>query len=87
MCVYSRETDGTVYRRVIAHLVPLCEIDSIQLKNTGAHFYRQGDIHVVSVCISEFPSVGYKSFHLFNTHTFTHLPTPHTTFLCMHMTL
>ncbi|XP_031661468.1 phospholipase A1 member A isoform X8 [Oncorhynchus kisutch] len=51
------ETDGTVYRRVIAHLVPLCEIDSIQLKNTGARFYRQGDIHFVSVCISEFPSV------------------------------
>uniref|UniRef100_A0A8C7PWW0 Phospholipase A1 member A n=1 Tax=Oncorhynchus mykiss TaxID=8022 RepID=A0A8C7PWW0_ONCMY len=52
------QTDGTMYRRVIAHPVPLCEIDSIQLKNTGAHFYRQGDIHVVSVCISEFPSVG-----------------------------
>uniref|UniRef100_A0A4W5MZB4 Phospholipase A1 member A n=1 Tax=Hucho hucho TaxID=62062 RepID=A0A4W5MZB4_9TELE len=52
------ETDGTVYMRVIAHLVPLCEIDSIQLKNTGARFYRQGDIHFVSVCISEFPSVG-----------------------------
>ncbi|XP_064832577.1 phospholipase A1 member A-like isoform X4 [Oncorhynchus masou masou] len=51
------ETDGSVYRRVIAHLVPLCEIDSIQLKNTGARFYRQGDIHFVSVCISEFPSV------------------------------
>nr|XP_046219501.1 phospholipase A1 member A-like [Oncorhynchus gorbuscha] len=52
------QTDGTIYSRVIAHPVPLCEIDSIQLKNTGAHFYRQGDIHVVSVCISEFPSVG-----------------------------
>ncbi|XP_023864652.1 phospholipase A1 member A isoform X1 [Salvelinus sp. IW2-2015] len=52
------QTDGTMYRRVIAHPVPLCKIDSIQLKNTGAHFYRQGDIHVVSVCISEFPSVG-----------------------------
>ncbi|XP_020314879.1 phospholipase A1 member A isoform X2 [Oncorhynchus kisutch] len=52
------QTDGTMYSRVIAHPVPLCEIDSIQLKNTGAHFYRQGDIHVVSVCISEFPSVG-----------------------------
>ncbi|XP_064800320.1 phospholipase A1 member A [Oncorhynchus masou masou] len=52
------QTDGTMYRRVIAHPVPLCEIDSIQLKNTGAHFYRQRDIHVVSVCISEFPSVG-----------------------------
>lgn len=52
------QTGGTMYRRVIAHPGPLCEIDSIQLKNTGAHFYRQGDIHVVSVCISEFPSVG-----------------------------
>uniref|UniRef100_A0A4W5R7W2 Phospholipase A1 member A n=1 Tax=Hucho hucho TaxID=62062 RepID=A0A4W5R7W2_9TELE len=52
------QTDSTVYRRVIAHPVPLCEIDSIQLKNTGARFYRQGDIHVVYVCISEFPSIG-----------------------------
>ncbi|CAB1328854.1 unnamed protein product [Coregonus sp. 'balchen'] len=52
------KSDSTVYKRVIGHPVPLCEIDSIQLKNTGARFYRQGDIHFVSVCISEFPSVG-----------------------------
>uniref|UniRef100_A0A6Q2ZBN5 Phospholipase A1 member A n=1 Tax=Esox lucius TaxID=8010 RepID=A0A6Q2ZBN5_ESOLU len=50
-------TDKNDYRKVMAHPVPLCEIDSIQVKNTGARFYRQGDIHFVSVCISEFPSV------------------------------
>ncbi|KAJ8013083.1 hypothetical protein DPEC_G00049610 [Dallia pectoralis] len=50
-------TDRNNYRRVIGHPVTLCEIDSIMLKNTGARFYRQGDIHFVSVCISEFPSV------------------------------
>ncbi|XP_034142876.1 phospholipase A1 member A [Esox lucius] len=52
-----RATDKNDYRKVMAHPVPLCEIDSIQVKNTGARFYRQGDIHFVSVCISEFPSV------------------------------
>ncbi|KAG8000890.1 Phospholipase A1 member A [Nibea albiflora] len=51
------QTDTTVYRMVWAHPVALCEIDSIQLKNTGARFYRQGDIHVKSVCLSEFPSL------------------------------
>ncbi|KAM4608631.1 phospholipase A1 member A isoform 2-T2 [Polymixia lowei] len=51
------QSDTTVYRRVLAHPAPLCEIDSIQLKNTGARFYRQGDIHIESVCISEFPSL------------------------------
>ncbi|XP_046903682.1 phospholipase A1 member A isoform X1 [Hypomesus transpacificus] len=49
------ETGRTVYRRVVAHPLPLCEIDSILLKNTGARFYRQGDIHFVSVCLSEIP--------------------------------
>ncbi|TMS06816.1 Phospholipase A1 member A [Larimichthys crocea] len=51
------QTATTVYRMVLAHPVALCEIDSIQLKNTGARFYRQGDIHVKSVCLSEFPSL------------------------------
>ncbi|XP_071760175.1 phospholipase A1 member A [Centroberyx gerrardi] len=51
------QTDATVYRRVLAHPVALCEIHSIQLKNTGARFYRQGDIHIKSVCLSEFPSL------------------------------
>lgn len=50
------QTATTVYRTVLAHPVALCEIDSIELKNTGARFYRQGDIHVKSVCLSEFPS-------------------------------
>uniref|UniRef100_A0A3P8XKN7 Phospholipase A1 member A n=1 Tax=Esox lucius TaxID=8010 RepID=A0A3P8XKN7_ESOLU len=56
-CVCCSQTDKNDYRKVMAHPVPLCEIDSIQVKNTGARFYRQGDIHFVSVCISEFPSV------------------------------
>ncbi|KAJ8409918.1 hypothetical protein AAFF_G00209590 [Aldrovandia affinis] len=49
------QTKESVYRRVMAPPVVLCEIESIQLKNTGALFYRQGDIHIISVCISEFP--------------------------------
>ncbi|XP_040003795.1 phospholipase A1 member A isoform X2 [Xiphias gladius] len=51
------QTSTTVYRMVLAHPVALCEIDSIKLKNTGARFYRQGDIHFNSVCLSEFPSL------------------------------
>ncbi|XP_056145621.1 phospholipase A1 member A isoform X2 [Lampris incognitus] len=50
-------TDTTAYRRVLAHPVALCEINSIQLRNTGARFYRQAEIHVLSVCISEFPPI------------------------------
>lgn len=50
------QTDSTVYRTVLAHPVALCEIGSIWLKNTGARFYRQAEIHVKSVCVSEFPS-------------------------------
>ncbi|XP_053733348.1 phospholipase A1 member A isoform X1 [Synchiropus splendidus] len=51
------QTDTTVYRMVLAHPVALCEINSIEMKNTGSRFYRQADIHVKSVCASEFPSV------------------------------
>ncbi|XP_029936358.1 phospholipase A1 member A isoform X2 [Myripristis murdjan] len=51
------QTDTTVYKRVLAHPSALCEIESIQLKNTGARFYRQGDIHIKSVCLLEFPVV------------------------------
>lgn len=51
------QRDSTVYRQVMAHPVALCEIDSITLKNTGARFYRQGEIHIKSVCVSEFPSL------------------------------
>ncbi|XP_076603364.1 phospholipase A1 member A isoform X2 [Chaetodon auriga] len=51
------QTDTTVYRMVLAHPVALCEIHSIELKNTGSRFYRQGDVHVKSVCVSEFPSL------------------------------
>ncbi|XP_060943925.1 phospholipase A1 member A isoform X2 [Limanda limanda] len=51
------QTSTTVYRTVMAHPVALCEIYSIQLRNTGSRFYRQGDIHFKSVCLSGFPSV------------------------------
>ncbi|XP_053295893.1 phospholipase A1 member A isoform X2 [Pleuronectes platessa] len=51
------QTSTTVYRTVMAHPVVLCEIHSIQLRNTGSRFYRQGDIHFKSVCLSGFPSV------------------------------
>ncbi|XP_068186081.1 phospholipase A1 member A [Antennarius striatus] len=51
------QTDATMYRTVWAYPVALCEIGSIQVRNTGARFYRQGDVHVKSVCLSEFPSL------------------------------
>ncbi|CAJ1079058.1 phospholipase A1 member A isoform X2 [Xyrichtys novacula] len=50
------KTDTTVFRTVLTHPLPLCEIRTIELKNTGARFYRQGDIHVKSVCVSEIPA-------------------------------
>ncbi|XP_044072066.1 phospholipase A1 member A isoform X2 [Siniperca chuatsi] len=53
----SLQTATTVYRTMLAHPVALCEIDSIELKNTGARFYRQGDIHIKSVCLSDVPSL------------------------------
>lgn len=51
------QTDTTVYRTVMAHSTPQCEINSIRLTNTGARFYRQAEIHVKSVCVTEFPSL------------------------------
>nr|XP_046259177.1 phospholipase A1 member A isoform X2 [Scatophagus argus] len=51
------QTATTVYRTVLTHPVALCEIETIELRNTGARFYRQGDVHVKSVCLSEFPSL------------------------------
>lgn len=52
-------TGTTVYRKVMIHHVALCKINTISLKNTGA-FYRQGEIHVKSVCVSEFPSARHE---------------------------
>lgn len=49
------QTDTTVYRTVLAHQAPLCEIHSITVRNTGARFYRQADVHVRSVCLSQLP--------------------------------
>uniref|UniRef100_G3N954 Phospholipase A1 member A n=1 Tax=Gasterosteus aculeatus aculeatus TaxID=481459 RepID=G3N954_GASAC len=57
VCACLSQTDTTVYRAVLSHPLALCEIDSIQLKNTGARFYRQSEIHVKSVCLSEFPAL------------------------------
>ncbi|XP_039455579.1 phospholipase A1 member A isoform X1 [Oreochromis aureus] len=54
------QTDTTVYRTVMAHSTPRCEINSIRLTNTGARFYRQGEIHVKSVCVTEFPALRRK---------------------------
>ncbi|KAK5860754.1 hypothetical protein PBY51_022213 [Eleginops maclovinus] len=50
------QKDTTVYSMVLFHPVALCEINSIKLENTGNRFYRQGDINVKSVCLSEIPS-------------------------------
>ncbi|XP_014265435.2 phospholipase A1 member A isoform X2 [Maylandia zebra] len=54
------QTDTTVYRTVMAHSTPQCEINSIRLTNTGARVYRQAEIHVKSVCVTEFPSLRRK---------------------------
>lgn len=51
------KTGTTVYRTVLAHPTALCEIHTIELKNTGARLYRQGEIHIKSVCLTEFPSL------------------------------
>ncbi|XP_051998996.1 phospholipase A1 member A isoform X2 [Xyrauchen texanus] len=48
-------TDEIGYKKVTAHPEGLCKIESMQLKNSGARFYRQGDIHFEYICISEFP--------------------------------
>ncbi|XP_016388956.1 phospholipase A1 member A-like isoform X1 [Sinocyclocheilus rhinocerous] len=48
-------TDELVHKKLAAHPEQLCKIDSVQLKNTGARFYRQGDIHFEYICISEVP--------------------------------
>ncbi|XP_054642415.1 phospholipase A1 member A isoform X2 [Dunckerocampus dactyliophorus] len=50
------QTDTSTYRTVLAHPVALCEIHSITLRNTGARFYRQSDVHVKSVCLSHIAS-------------------------------
>lgn len=48
-------TDEMVHKKVAAHPEQLCKIDSVQLKNTGRRFYRQGEIHFEYICISEVP--------------------------------
>ncbi|KAG5283085.1 hypothetical protein AALO_G00038140 [Alosa alosa] len=52
---FKLHTKENVYRRVFGHPEVLCRVDSIRLKSTGVRVFRQGDMHVVSVCISEFP--------------------------------
>lgn len=53
---FRLQTGTTVYRMVLSHPVMLCEIHSIELKNTGSRFYRQFNVHVKTVCLSEFPT-------------------------------
>ncbi|KAM4561914.1 phospholipase A1 member A [Fundulus diaphanus] len=57
---FRLQTATTVYRRVLAHPAALCQIDTIRLKNTGARLYRQGDLHIKSVCISELPLLRHE---------------------------
>lgn len=51
------QTSTTEYKMVLVHPVALCEINSIELKNTGFRFYRQSDVHFRSICVSEFASL------------------------------
>ncbi|XP_072542127.1 phospholipase A1 member A isoform X2 [Salminus brasiliensis] len=55
------QTDEMIHKKVIGHPECLCKIDSIQLKNTGARFYRQGNIHFEYICISEIPKMRRSS--------------------------
>lgn len=74
--VSCSQTDTTVYQTVLSHPMALCEIHTIELKNTGARFYRQSDVHVKSVCLSEFPSLRYGTCGTVWPHTllfFLHL--------------
>ncbi|XP_035994831.1 phospholipase A1 member A [Fundulus heteroclitus] len=57
---FRLQTATTVYQRVLAHPAALCQIDTIRLKNTGARLYRQGDLHIKSVCISELPLLRHE---------------------------
>ncbi|XP_061697134.1 phospholipase A1 member A [Syngnathoides biaculeatus] len=50
------QTQTRAHTTVLAHPAALCEIHSITLKNTGARFYRQNDIHLKSVCLSQIAS-------------------------------
>lgn len=52
---FQLHTKETRYWRVFGHGEVLCRVDSLRLKSTGARIFRQGDMHIVSVCISEFP--------------------------------
>lgn len=56
----SLQTKKTEFQRVMSAPVPVCKIGSIQLKSTGSFFYRQGDVRVQSVCISEFPNTSQR---------------------------
>ncbi|XP_027020377.1 phospholipase A1 member A isoform X2 [Tachysurus fulvidraco] len=49
--------DKTIYKKVIGYPEPLCKIESIHLKNTGALLYRQGNIHFEYVCVSTMPKM------------------------------
>ncbi|XP_076850470.1 phospholipase A1 member A isoform X2 [Brachyhypopomus gauderio] len=45
----------TVYKALVGHPETLCKILSLEVKNTGARFYRQNNIHIEHFCISEIP--------------------------------
>lgn len=67
--VSCSQTDTTAYQTVLSHPMALCEIHTIEMKNTGARFYRQSDVHVKSVCLSEFPSLRYSTCGTMWRHT------------------
>ncbi|XP_031438875.1 phospholipase A1 member A isoform X2 [Clupea harengus] len=52
---FKLHTKENVYKRVFGHPEVLCKIDSLGLKSTGARLFRQGDMHITSVCLSQFP--------------------------------
>lgn len=62
------QTDEIIYKKVIGHPECLCKIDSIQLKNIGGRFYRQGNIHFEYICITEIPYMRRSPLCVKNIH-------------------
>lgn len=56
-CVSCSQKTTTMCKMVLANPTAMCEIETIRLKNIGARIYRQGEVHVKSVCIAELPIV------------------------------
>ncbi|MBN3322787.1 PLA1A Phospholipase, partial [Atractosteus spatula] len=48
-------SNATSFKKVMAHPTALCQIDSIEMMNSGSWWYHQRVIHVEKLCMSELP--------------------------------